>query len=154
MKGKPNYQYVLLAFQKDKTKPVEFRVASTQHFIMSMGVGIFPDGRVMGAGFYSEQLNILSVKGTITFAFDLNTGKVKEKSFKPFSEEVLTNFMSEKKAAKGKEVKDFLYRDVYFDDDGSARVLAERVYYTNASRTSAGRLHNDEIIVIALNPDL
>ena len=109
------------------------------------------------AGFYSKD-KYNSIAGIFYTSIDLETEQQKVVSLKPFDKEFLSLFMNERKAEKGKELRNFYFDYFFLKKSGGALLIAERYYVTTHTSTdSQGNTrtytiyHYDDLIVANVN---
>ena len=125
-RGRPNYEYHLLAYdQGDQYE--EYLLNLQDKFITDMQFEISRTGEIICAGFYSE-LGTTSVKGTFYLAIDPNTKEVKKEYYQEFDPKFLDDFMSERRAEKGKELSRYHLNQLEIRRDGGVVLIAEQFY--------------------------
>ena len=95
------------------------------------------EGNLSCAGFYCDERKRKSIKGYCSFVLDTKSGTMKDSKTQPFGPEILGHFMSEKKAEKGRGLKDLKIRNIYKTDDNGAILVAE-VHYSKTFTRSSG----------------
>ncbi len=124
--GRPNYEYHLLAYnQGDQYE--EYLLNLQNKFITDMQFEISRTGEIICAGFYSD-LGKSSVRGTFYLLTDANTKEIKKEYYQEFDPSFLTDFMSEKRAGKGKELERYNLSQLEIRRDGGVVLIAEQVY--------------------------
>lgn len=151
----------------------EYEVKLNKKDVVEPSFGFAPDGNILLAGFYvdvskSKYGNGLS--GTFFTKVDTKTMQAIVNETSEFDTKFLSNFMSERRARKGKTGLSYNFDMRHFvtRPDGGVTIIAENTYVIeNCSRSSpvgdAGitfsvttcyyTYHYDEVIVISLNPD-
>ncbi|MCB0550660.1 MAG: hypothetical protein KDD19_24025 [Phaeodactylibacter sp.] len=170
-RGRPNYQYVILAYTRQGEDVQEYQVALKDKFITDLAFRIADNGDLVCAGFFSER-GTYSVKGTCFFRLNAATKEIFNLSFKEFGFEFRTEFMTpgELRRASRAEANDdanrepelfrFSLDELVLRSDGGAVLVAEQYYvFERAYRTWDGTLRFDyfynynDIIVVNIQPD-
>lgn len=147
-----SYYQVFSYFQKDDIVKL-YDIELDNHVISGIDIRLDDNNNLIGAGFYSER-NGISMKGTFYFTINSQTRKIKSIAKKAFTKTFLAKFMSERKAQKGKELRNFLIRDIITKEDGGAVIVAEYYQYirqtvktsNGATRTIHRWYYNDLIV--------
>lgn len=163
--GEVNYDYLL--FGLDRTGAIDsFKIETEGKYLKDMQVDITSDGKIISAGFYSEQSSALA-GGAFYLQIDGKTKEMISSSFKEFEAGFLTQNMKEgkakrieKKLEKGKDVElPFYFIDEFIiDDDGRTKIIAEsRHIYTTYTYTQYGSVATthfdyDDVMVIDIDP--
>jgi hypothetical protein len=169
--GKPNYEYVILAYTEEGAADHEYKIDITEKFLTDLTFRIRNDGRLVCAGFFSEK-GTYSIKGTCFFQLDPQTKQVANLSFNEFDFDfragVLNNRQQERAAeaeASGNnnrqaELEQFSLDKLILRSDGGAVLVAEQFYvFEQAYRFWDGTLrfdyfyHYNDIIVVNIRPD-
>ena len=152
--GEPNYEYVIYSWRNGGEDRNEYHVNFPDKFITDFVFGVNPSGNLVGGGFYSEK-GTASIKGTFFLSIDAETRQVTGKGIKQFDTDFLELFMSEGKAAKGRELYEYDLRNLVFTEDGGVRLIAEQFYvvvYTyrgpNGQTTTTYHYYYNDIIVV------
>jgi hypothetical protein len=165
VKGLPNYDYHVLSYTSQGNVFKEYTVNLKKNFITDMQITVRDNGEIIGSGFYSEN-GTTTIKGTFFVALDNRSKSIGKEHVQEFNEQFLTEFMSERKARKGKELYKYDLKRFQLRDDGGAVLIAEQYYITvvqQAPRMSGNGLmtsgsttylytYND-IIVTSINPN-
>ena len=125
-KGKPNYKYHIIAYTEKGEGVKEYKFSFEEKFITDMQFEI-RDGDIVASGFYSDRGSV-SIKGSFYLEVDGETKILKNKDFKDFNFEELTDFLNEKQAEKGRELYQYDLKDLILRDDGGAYLIAEQFY--------------------------
>ena len=170
-RGRPNYQYIILAYTQQGEDVQEYHIALEDKFITDLAFRIGDDGNVVCAGFFSER-GTYSVKGTCFFRLNASTKEIFNLSFKEFGFEFRTEFMrpGELRRASRAEAGDdtgrepelfrFSLDELVLRSDGGAVLVAEQYYvYERTYRYWDGTLrfeyfyNYNDIIVVNIQPD-
>lgn len=170
-RGRPNYQYIILAYTQQGEDVQEYHVALQDKFITDLAFRIADDGNLVCAGFFSGK-GTYSVKGTCFFRLNPASREIFNLSFKEFGFEFRTEFLrpGELRRASRAEANDDpgreqeLYRfsldELVLRSDGGAVLVAEQYFvFERAYRTWDGLLRFDyfynynDIIVVNIKPD-
>jgi len=160
--GLPNYEYKIISFTDKGENKNEVTAALKNKFITDLQINITSKGDIVCGGFYSEK-NTSSIKGTFYMNINGKTGEVKTENFKEFETNFLAEFMSEKKASKGKELYEYSLDKIVIREDGGAVLVAEQFFvrvvttttYANGVTTyhTTYYYYYNDIIVVNVNPD-
>ena len=124
--GRPNYEYHLLAYNQDD-EYTEYLLNLKDKFITDMQFEISKDGNIICAGFYSE-FGTTSVKGTFYLLIDSKTQEIKKEYYEQFDPSFLADFMSEKRAGKGRELTRYNLNQLEIRRDGGVVLVAEQFF--------------------------
>lgn len=170
-RGRPNYQYIVLAYTRDGGDAQEYRITLGDKFITDLAFRVADDKRLVFAGFYSER-GTYSIKGTCFFRIDPETKEIQNVNLKGFDFEFRTEFMTDSEAqraaraeaagATGRQPE--LYRfsldELILRSDGGAVLVAEQYFvFERVYRFWDGSLRYDyfynynDIIVVNIRPD-
>jgi hypothetical protein len=167
-KGKPNYQYQIIAYTDQGENKIEYPVNLEDKFLIDMKIAIHLDGDIICGGFYSDN-GTTTISGSYFLKIDESTKSIVSKSFKEFELDFITQNMTDKdkrrtqkRKAKGKEVDLFQYglEDIVLKEDGGAILIGEQ-YFVRVVTTTDGQgnvstsyhyFYND-ILVLNINAD-
>ena len=124
--GRPNYEYHLLAYD-DSDEYQEYLLNLDDKFITDMQFEVTVDGQIVCAGFYSE-FGTTSVRGTFYLVIDSKTKEVKKEYYQEFEPEILNDFMSERRAEKGRELSRYNLNQLEIRRDGGVVLIAEQFF--------------------------
>jgi hypothetical protein len=155
---KPAYSYSILAYfyQQDQLK--EYTMDLGDKFISDVTFNMNPTGDIVCAGFYSNSSET-DQAGTFFLKIDKNTREVSERNVREFEKDFLMEFMSERKADKGRELYHFDIDHLLLHPDGSTLMVAEQYFmdvvsYYNPATHSYNYTYNyyyNDIIVVAFD---
>lgn len=171
-KGKVNYKYSLLSYEKNTEEADEYKIDVDGKFLSEMKITIGFNGNLICAGFYSDNSSY-ELKGSYFLKIDNKTKQILTRSFKEFDLDFITQNMTErqekktkKNKSKGRDVEMYEYdiRDIIIKSDGGAIIIGEQyfvrivtTYTTNASGGMTPHTtyiyHYNDIIVINIDPD-
>lgn len=170
-RGRPNYQYIILAYTRQGEDVQEYHIALNDKFITDLAFRVAGDGSLVCAGFFSEK-GTYSIKGTCFFRLNPSTREIFNLSFKEFEFEFRTEFLRPgelRRASRAEASGDGgrapeLYRfsldELVLRSDGGAVLVAEQFYvFERAYRYWDGALRFDyfynynDIIVVNIQPD-
>ena len=138
-RGKPTYQYTILAYTQDGQDFQEYKINLTDQFITDLTFRIANNGDLVCSGFYSERGNY-SIKGTYFFRLNTETKEIYNKNLKAFDFDFLTEYMSDNKRRKAKkaeaegnkkkapELYQFSLDELVLRSDGGALLVAEQFF--------------------------
>ena len=124
--GRPNYEYHLLAYNQDN-EYVEYLLNLQDKFITDMQFEISRNGDIICAGFYSD-FSTTSVKGTFYLLIDIDTREIKKEYYEEFDPSFLADFMSDKRADKGRELTRYNLNQLEIRRDGGVVLVAEQFF--------------------------
>jgi len=141
--GKPNYKYHIIAYLNEGEEVKEYQFSFEEKFITDMQFEIKEGGDIIAAGFYSDK-GSTSIKGSFYLEVDGKTKILKNKDFKDFNKEELTDFLNERKAEKGQELFQYELRELILREDGGVFLIAEQYYIKVSSYTDpSGFMRSD-----------
>jgi hypothetical protein len=139
-RGKPTYQYDLVAYMRDSTLDVqEYKINVKDKFVTDLTFRVADDGDLVFSGFYSEK-GRASMKGTCFFKINPKTKDMTSVSTREFEFEFLTENFSERNREKAKaasmsndkakepELPSFNLDKLILRSDGGALLIAEQYY--------------------------
>jgi hypothetical protein len=158
-RGKPNYSYVILAYRFRGIEFEQYEINLRDNFITDLSFTVNDAGDLICAGFYSDR-GAVSVKGTYYMSIDAITQEQKEEGFFQFDQNFLSQFMTDRQAARGRELYDYKLEEIILRADGGAILIAEQYFVDQVTysdidgsvRTRYYYNYND-IIVVSINPD-
>jgi hypothetical protein len=124
--GRPNYEYHLLVYNKSD-EYTEYLLSLQDKFITDMQFEISRTGDIICAGLYSD-FGTSSVKGTFYLLIDGKTNEVKKEYYEQFDPSFLVDFMSEKRAGKGRELTRYNLNQLEIRRDGGVVLVAEQFF--------------------------
>ncbi|MBK8497562.1 MAG: hypothetical protein IPL52_01785 [Flavobacteriales bacterium] len=171
--GKAAYDYHLITYSADGSEQ-DHAININDKFLQDLTLSLDSSsmGDILCGGFYGEK-GTNKVRGCFFLSLDPKTKAVKHQSYKEFSDDFITQYMTakqEEKARKKAEKKDEeleLYEydlsDIVRRDDGGAVLVGEQYYmyttqncYTSQGRTTCYTVYHylyNSIIVINIDPD-
>ena len=158
--GKPNYQYVILAYLDKGETEKQYKISFEQKFIQDLAFRIDRQGDIVCAGFYSN-FGKDGIKGTVFFRINAKTQELYNTGTKEFDDRFLSMFLTDRQLKKGKELYKYDLRKLIMRSDGGAVLVGEqydvdyqyyRDYYTGQYIENYYYYYND-IIVTNINPD-
>jgi hypothetical protein len=167
------YEYHLLVYQGNSPEPQDYPITVTDKFLQDMTLSMGDEGDIICAGLYGNK-DAQSVRGAFFLRLDRTSKQVTHSSYKAFSDDFITMYLSEKKAEKAKknaekkdkelELPEYSLHGIIRRDDGGAVLLAEQYYinyytYTystgnggTTTRTVVQYSYND-VLVINIDPE-
>lgn len=153
-------RYVLFSYDPALNKLKEFEVALNNKWVMSTTFGITDDGDLAIGGFFSND-RVFSISGTFYFRIEGKSKEIVAKGLHDFDSEFLKQFMSDRRAEKGRELYDFYFDHFTIHADGGASFVAEQYYVMQRYRSdiTTGRqqmlyyYNYNDIILVRFNPD-
>lgn len=171
--NKSTYEYHLLVYTGDSPTPQDHAIAVQDKFLQDMTLSMADKGDIICAGLFGNK-GSFSVRGAFFLRLDRATKAISHESFKEFSDDFITSYMTEKEAKKVKkkaekkdeelELPEFVLHDIIHRDDGGAVLIAEqyfmRVVTTTSSTPNGGTVttttyhyfYND-VVVVNIDPE-
>lgn len=171
--GKPTYEYHLLTFNKsnnDQDHAVRVEAKFLQDMTLSLDEG---KGDILCAGLYGNK-GSYSVRGTFFLRLDPATKAITHESYKEFSDDFITQYMTEKEEKKARakadrkdedlELFEYDLDELVRRDDGGVVLVGEQYFsystttcYTTANggqtcTTTYHYVYND-ILIVSIDPD-
>jgi len=136
--GKPNYQYVILAYRNNGESVEEYKINLNQKFITDLTFRVAKNGELIFSGFYSDK-GTYSAKGTYFFRLDPISKEISNKNLKPFDFDFLTEYLTDTEYSKAKkntqkkgkgtpELYRYALDDLILRSDGGAVLVAEQYF--------------------------
>lgn len=155
--GKANYQYSIWSYTDNGNGVKEYKMGLDESFITDMTFKVSNSGEIVCAGFYSPK-STFRISGTFYQKINPQSNDIEVQTTKPFDTQFLAEFMSDKKASKGKGLYRFDLDNMILRTDGGAILMAEQFYidertttsrvgYTRDTRTDYYYYYNDIIVV-------
>lgn len=153
-----NEDYRMYRIYKDEAI-VEFDLDLDDKYVNDASIHAdYIENMVAIPGFYSDQYQGY-MKGAFFITITQDELEPVTSSLQEFGKEFMMNFMSERKAEKGREISNFDFKHFISRTDGGAIVVAERNYvvvtssYVNGVYTETRTYYSEDIIVINIDPD-
>lgn len=155
-----NEDWKLYRLAQGEESITEYDLDLDDQFVKSASIASdFGDGKMAIAGFYTDDRRG-GVGGSFFYTIDQQSLEPVTTSLQEFDKTFLANFMSERRAEKGKDLYNFRFRDFIRRSDGGAIVVAEQYYVVVTTTTSANGVtttnytyHYNDLIVLNINPD-
>ncbi|HTA26305.1 MAG TPA: hypothetical protein VK809_00845 [Bacteroidia bacterium] len=150
------YRYVTVYYNHTNDSKFETRMdLGGDKLIDGINFDMDANGNPVAAGMYKND-GKNGLYGSFGFRIDAATGKVLATASTEFTKEFLTNFISERKADKGKGVPELQVDEIYMTADNDIIVAAERYYVVehtsggmNGGFTSTTYVYHYDDIVLA-----
>lgn len=157
--NRPYYSYVIVAY-RDKGRDVkQYDVSLGDDFITDLTIRVGNDGDLICAGFYSERTT-QSMKGSFFSKINAETKRMYDIRKGEFDSEFLSQFMSERRARKKRELYNYRIDRLVLRSDGGALIVAEQFFVRVTTQTDANGFttttttyYYNDIITINMNPD-
>ncbi|MBX2983172.1 MAG: hypothetical protein KF843_10910 [Flavobacteriales bacterium] len=170
--NKSTYEYHLLVYTGDSPTPQDHAIAIQDKFLQDMTLSMANEGDIICAGLFGNK-GSFSVRGAFFLRLDRATKSISHESFKAFSDDFITSYMTEKEAKKAKkkaekkdeelELPEFVLHDIIHRDDGGAVLIAEqyfmRVVTTTSSTPNGGTVttttyhyYYNDVVVVNIDP--
>lgn len=108
----------------------QYEVGFQEEIMRTIDLQLNRNNELIGTGFYSERKFVNSYKGFFYLRIDPVSKEVVSKNLSPFSTELLTELIGERKAEKGKELPPYVVRAAIPLNDGGMAVVAEHYAYS------------------------
>lgn len=131
--GRPNYDYVVIAYRNNGTEKEEYEIALADKFVTDVQITVDENGNIICAGFYSE-LGYGGIRGTFYATVDAGTRTMTKGSFKEFDvgfivEGERNSASKQKQVERGKEtLTNYFLDELIRKADGGAILIAEQFY--------------------------
>lgn len=154
--NKATYEYHLLTLSKESAEMNDHVIEVQDKFLQDMTLSIAKTGDIICAGLYGNK-GTFSVRGAFFLRLDRATKQIMHESFKPFDDDFITLYMTEKAAAKAKkkaerkeeemELPEFRLHEIVHRDDGGAVLLAEQyfTYITTITSSMNGQTYTSDV---------
>ena len=159
-KDRPSYLYKILLIAPQSSEVKEYDVELENKTISDMSFRVNKNQDVIAAGFYSNRGKYADeIAGTFYVSIDGKTKDEKAKGLKDFDTRFLLNFMSERSAKRGSELRQFNIDQIIERADGGAYMVAEQRYVQtittfNGRYSTTDYYYNfNDLIVAGINAD-
>ena len=139
-RGKPTYQYDIVAYLKDSTLDVqEYKISLKEKFVTDLTFRVADDGDIVCAGFYSEK-DAKGMKGSCFFKINPRTKDMTSISTREFDFNFVTANLSDKSKMQAKaavdrddkerapELFDYNLDKLIMRSDGGVILIAEQYF--------------------------
>ena len=156
----PTYYHSVLIFNPEKEELTNYEVKLDPKFISDIIFAVDDSGDIVCSGFYSNK-NSSDIIGTFYLTIDKETKQIVKQNTMDFSQDFLSQFMSEGRAAKKKELYNYNLRYLVQRDDGGSILVAEQYYEyevcnvdpKTGAQTCTYYYYYNDIIVVNIDPD-
>lgn len=114
----------------------EYPIIIGQNYITEYLMRVKSSGDVIISGFYSDKGGA-SMKGIFSLEVNPQRREITNTTTTDFTESFLAQFMSARKAKKGKELWGYEVRDIFFKEDGGIQLLSEYYHFYITQTTNA-----------------
>lgn len=168
VKGKPNYEYIVLEYGPGSAEPKEHVIQLQDLYITDLKMEVNKDGSIILAGFYSEK-STFQQNGTFFQRLDGKTWKTVEENYSAFRAGFLEDFLSRKQESRLSDnetvhLYEFDLDDLILRGDGGVVMVAEQFYVrvvTSTSSTANGGMttttttyyNYNSIMVASISPE-
>lgn len=170
--NKSTYEYHLLVYTGDADTPQDYPIVAADKFLQDMTLSLGEKGDLICAGLFGNK-DSFSVRGAYFLRLDRRTKQVVHASYKDFSDDFITMYMTGKESAKAKkkaekqeeelELPEYEVYDIIHRDDGGAVLLCEqyRFYVTTTTTstpnggtttTTISHYHYNDVLVVNIDP--
>lgn len=127
-------KYMLYSYNRNERLFNESSLSLNGKYITSATMMNDTSGNLYLIGLFSKTRSF-SVSGAFYLKSDLATGNLVEKGFSSFDQDLLRQFISDKKIRSNKELDSFDIKDLFVDSLGRVTLLAEQYYVTSTTYT-------------------
>jgi hypothetical protein len=157
--GLPTYKYYIYSYSSEAKDPTVYEIGLDGKFISEIGFKVDRHDNLLCGGFFSKE-DAMGIAGSFFLIIDGKLNKVLKKGIKEYDAEFLKNFLSDRRAEKGKELRYFEIKDFIFDDAGNATMIAEQDWVQavttctqNGGCVTTYYYHSNSIILTRINKD-
>ncbi len=135
--NKATYEYHMLVYTAGSSSPQDNIITVADKFLQDMTISIANEGDIICAGFFGNK-GSFSVRGAFYLRLDRASKQIVHQSYKEFSDDFITSYMTEKEANKAKkkaekkeeeiELPEFELHDIIHREDGGAVLIAEQFF--------------------------
>ncbi len=144
--NKATYEYHLLVYGGNSAAPQDYPITVQDKFLQEMTLSMADKGDIICAGLFGNK-DSFSARGAYFLRLDRASKQVVHSSFKDFSDDFITMYMTEKQAEKARkkadkkdeelELPEFELHDIIHREDGGAVLLAEQYIFRVSTYTSS-----------------
>lgn len=127
-------KYALYSYNRNERLFNESSLSLNGKYITSATMKNDTSGNLYLIGLFSKSRSF-SVSGAFYLKSDLATGQLIEKGFSNFDQDLLRQFISDKKIRNDKELDSFDIKDLFVDSIGRVSLLAEQFYVNSTTYT-------------------
>ena len=166
--SKSTYEYHLLVYTGSSPTPQDHVIGVQDKFLQDMNLSMANEGDIICAGLYGNK-NSFSVRGAFFLRIDRASKTIAHESFKEFSDDFITSYMTDKEAKKAQkkaskkdedvELYQYMIHDIIHRDDGGAVLVAEQYFmrevcYTDKNGNTRCNYHYyyNDLIVVNIDP--
>ena len=167
--NKATYEYHMLVYTAGSPSPQDNIITVADKFLQDMTISLANEGDIICAGFFGNK-GSFSVRGAFYLRLDRASKQIVHQSYKEFSDDFITSYMTDKEANKAKkkaakkdeeiELPEFDLHDIIHREDGGAVLVAEQyrnyvVCYTDSKGNTSCTTHYEynDVIVVNINPE-
>ncbi len=158
-RNKPSYSYDLVSYDNKSKTLNEMQITLGDKYISDISFVITPKGNIVAGGFYSNK-NADGLAGSFYLSIDKETNKILLQGTTDLTSEFLSEFMSERRANKHKELYNYKIDHLVSQNDSGLYMVAEQ-FYINVVTTCSPRggcttsyyYYYNDIIVVNFNSD-
>ncbi|MCC6838866.1 MAG: hypothetical protein IT230_01770 [Flavobacteriales bacterium] len=170
--NKATYEYHLLVYGGTSAAPQDYPITVQDKFLQDMTLSMADKGDIICAGLFGNK-DSFNARGAYFLRLDRASKQVVHSSFKDFSDDFITMYMTGKQAEKVKkkadrkeeelELPEFELHDIIHREDGGAVLLAEQYIfristYTTSSpnggttTTTVYNYYYNDVLVVNIDP--
>lgn len=127
-------KYALYSYNRDTRSFNESSLSLNGKYITSATMMSDTSGNLYLIGLFSKSRSF-SVSGAFYLKTNMNSGKLVEKGFSKFDQDLLRQFITEKRIRNEKELDSFDIQDLFVDSLGRVILIAEQYYVTSTTYT-------------------
>lgn len=153
--GVRSARYVLMSYNPFLNKLKEYDVSLKDKWIMGISLDFTEDDKLVIAGFYSKD-QFFTIGGSFYFRLDHQTGEMLAGGLQAFDDDLLKQFMSDRRADRASELDRFQLKNMFVRPDGGAVLIAEQHYVnqrfmndinTGRQQISYDYIYNDAVVM-------
>jgi len=153
-------KYALYTYDRAERSFNESSLSLSGRYITSATMKHDTLGNLYLIGLFSKTRSF-SVSGAFYLKTDMNSGNLVEKGFSNFDQDLLRQFITDKKIRNEKELDSFDINDLFIDSIGRVSLIAEQYYVTSTTYTDprTGHIiytyyyHYNDILVVRFNKE-
>jgi hypothetical protein len=153
-------KYALYSYNRTDRSFNESSLSLNGRYITSATMKHDTLGNLYLIGLFSKTRSF-SISGAFYLKTDMRTGTLVEKGFSKFDQDLLRQFITDKKIRNEKELDSFDIKDLFVDSLGRVSLIAEQYFVTSTTYTDprTGHIiytyyyHYNDILIVRFNKD-
>lgn len=127
----------IFTYFKESEKLNEHKINIDENYITEFDLKYRRNGNIILSGFYSDKKSV-RMKGIFYVEVDNKDGSIIHTKTTDFTTELLKQFISDRRAEKGRELYHLKVREIYLKENGGLMLLAEDFHYYARTISGAG----------------